>query len=259
MKTIMTNCYNLRRTGKREDPESLTYIRGVLNIDTQTLKGLANARSNELADSGLVDVFTTSYFLGGVMLFKPTFKGRAFTILRHPVLRAGDLYRSRHSSLEGIDISGYLESPNYIDNWVVRSLTNDKTGELTEDHLLVAKGIIARKFLVGIAEHFEETVKRLEKYYGWSEPSEQGCVNNYLNNQRVQEEETLPTIERGSSEWDLVATKENYDLMLYYYALEVFVKQGSTMFSRPYVDKTGRPIDFAELERKKKLLSLLGL
>mmetsp|Transcript_21281 Transcript_21281/g.34799 ORF Transcript_21281/g.34799 Transcript_21281/m.34799 type:complete len:300 (+) Transcript_21281:538-1437(+) len=263
IKTLMTNCYNLRRAEKREDPESYKFIGGVINIDTQTLQGIAKAQSNNVIDSGLVDVFATSYFFEGMLLFKPQHKGRAFTILQHPVRRAESLYHSRDSSLEGLELSGYLESPNYIDNWVVRSLTNDKRGNLTEDHFLVAKGILAQKFLVGIAEYFEETIKRLETYYEWSEANNEGCVTNYLEKQRAEEEETPRTIERGSYEWELVTGKDKFDLMLYYYALELFAKQGSTMFHRPYVDKAGKPIDFAELKRKemlkKKLLdSLFG-
>ena len=96
----MTKCYNLTRTEKREDPESLTFIDGVLNIDTQTIKGLANARSNKVLDRRIVDVFATSYFLEGMMLFNANNKGRAFTILQHPVVRAESLYLSRDTSLE---------------------------------------------------------------------------------------------------------------------------------------------------------------
>lgn len=265
IKTIITNCYDLRRAEKREDPESYKLIGGVINIDTQTPRGLAKAKSNNVIDSGLIDVFATSYFFEGMLLFKPQHKGRAFTILQHPVSQAESLYHSRDSSLEGLELSGYLESPNYIDNWVVRSLTNDKRGNLTEDHFLVAKGILAQKFLVGIAEHFEETIKRLETYYEWSEADNEGCVTNYLKleKHRAEEEEKPRTIERGSYEWEIVTDKDKFDLMLYYYALELFAKQGSTMFHRPYVDKEGKPIDFAELKRKemlkKKLLgSLFG-
>ena len=240
----------------------MTFIDGVLNIDTQTLNGLAHARANKIIDSGLVDVFSTSYFLEGMLLFRTNRRGRAFTILQHPVLRAESLYHSRHSTLEWLGLPGYLESAHYIDNWVVRSLTNEKKGTLTEEHLTIAKAIIARKFFIGIAEHLEETIKRLELYYEWGEVSDGGeCVNKYLK-VHLEELESPRAIERGDDYWNLVATKDKYDLMLYYYALELFVKQGSTMFNRPHVDKDGKPINFPALRKKrqeKELLARLGL
>ena len=253
MKGILSRCYNLRRAEKRKNPESLTFIDGVLNIDVQTFSGLQKARSKNIIDLGLLDVFTTSYFWEGMLLFKPHHRGRAFTVLYHPVRRIESWYKVQG---EGEGLQKYLESPIYIDNWLVRSLTNDKKGQLTEEHLLVAKGILARKFFVGIADHLKETIKRLEMYYDWREStnwmeSSVGCVEEYLKNNQGMSEKT--TIERGSQEWELIAAKEKYDLMLYYYALELFAKQGSTMFGRPYVDKDGKIVDFAELAQKKKL------
>jgi len=249
IKTIMTKCYNLRRTEKRLNPESLTYIDGVLNVDTQTRKGLANARQQNLIDLGFVDVIATSYFLDGTMIFNNNHKGRAFTILQHPVMQAEKLFNSQEW---GKNFPEYIESTQYIDNWVVRSLTNNKQGELTEDHLMVAKGILARKFFIGIEEYLEETIKRFEMYYELKQSSD-GCANKYL----IAEESSHTKseafhIERGSDEWTLVTQRDQYDLMLYYYALEVFAKQGSTLFKRPYVDKTGKIVDFEEIAREKK-------
>lgn len=255
IKTIMTKCFNVRRSEKREDPESSTFIGGVLNIDTQTIRGLAKARSNHIIESGLVDAFATSYFFEGMLLFKTSHRGRAFTVLQHPVHRAESLYESRAASSEDMEIADYLESPKYIDNWVVRSLTNNKRGELNEEHVMVAKGILASKFFVGISDYLEETIKRLEIYYGWSEDKSPGCVETHFK--KYEKEKNPHMIERGSDEWNLITDKDNFDLMLYYYALELFAKQGSTMFHRPYVDKEGVPIDFAELARQKKLQEAL--
>ena len=249
IKTIMTKCYNLRRTEKRLNPESLTYIDGVLNVDTQTRKGLANARQQNLIDLGFVDVIATSYFLDGTMIFNNNHKGRAFTILQHPVMQAEKLFNSRDW---GMNFQEYIESTQYIDNWVVRSLTNNKQGELTEDHLMVAKGILARKFFIGIADYLEETMKRFEMYYELKQSSD-GCANKYLiADESPHTESKAFHIERGSDDWTLVTQRDQYDLMLYYYALEIFAKQGSTLFSRPYVDKTGKIVDFEEIAREKK-------
>ena len=207
-------------------------------------------------DSDIVDVIATSYFLEGSMLFSTLLnkQARSFTILQHPVIRAESLYLARDlTTLQHATFREFIESHHYIDNWVVRSLTNDKKGgQLTEEHLFVAKGILARKFMVGISQYLEETIKRLEMYYGWHQS--EGCVPRYLmlheQHAKMETDKTFH-IERGDDYWTFVTMYDKFDLMLYYYALELFVKQGSTMFQRPYVDKTGKLIDFEE--RKKKL------
>jgi hypothetical protein len=188
----------------------------------------------------------------------------AFTILNHPVLRVQNvfLYRNEHGSdSERLSLAEYLESPVHIDNWVVRSLTNDKSGELTEDHFLIAKGILSRKFLIGIAEYFEETLRRLETYYGLKNQDDGGeCVRR--NSKQLEGTFRSSTFARGSEEWNLIAKKEEFDVMLYYYALELFNKQATTMFKRPYVGKDGKEIDFAEIKRlemlKNKMMEMIG-
>jgi len=119
--------------------------------------------------------------------------------------------------------------------------------------LSVAKGILAQKFLVGIHEFFGETVKRLEMYYNLSEGIAKGCVSLHLETFLLKEKQSPHNTERGSPDWELVSTVNNFDVMLYHYALELFVKQGSTMFHRPYVDKAGKPIDFGQIKRQQML------
>ena len=262
VKNVMTHCFNLRRAEKMEDPESLTFVDGVLNIDTQTLAGLMRAQTTKLVDSGLVDVIVSSYFFEGMMLFNPTHQGRAFTFLPHPVYQTESLYRSLRlrfpQNFEGVEIGDWVQSDSFIDNWVVRSLVNRHEGTLTEDHLVVAKVILARKFVIGISQYLTESMKRLVKYYGWFEVNGDrlDCMHHFLK-QEIEEDVTFQgRIERGSERWKLLSSVNKYDMDLYYYALEVFVKQGSTLFGRPYVDKNGVPIDFAKLkvQREKERL-----
>ena len=233
----------------------MDYINGLLNIDLQSRKGLAKAQSKHLINMDLVDVIATSYFLESVLLFKTAHRGRAFTILEHPVARAEKQYHERDPSLEGISMLSYVNSPEYIDNWVVRSLTNDKAGPITEEHLTLAKGMLTRKFFVGIAEYMEETIRRLEVYYGWNKPEDCECVNNNLDNQP----DRSVDIERGShewylqnnqpdrsNEWELITTKDKYDLMLYQYGLKLF---NGSIPSQPVV----------ELLRQRKLAAFFSL
>ena len=170
--------------------------------------------------------------------------------------RVENLYLSRYGSeSERFSLPDYLESSDHIDSWVVRSLTNDKSGELTEDHFVVAKGILARKFLIGIAEYFEETVRRLETYYQLDKPDDERCIRRY--SRILEGANSTSTLVRGGEEWNRIAEMEKFDIMLYYYALELFTKQASTMFNKPYVGKDGKVIDFAELEGKETLKNKL--
>mmetsp|Transcript_11004 Transcript_11004/g.16558 ORF Transcript_11004/g.16558 Transcript_11004/m.16558 type:complete len:405 (-) Transcript_11004:129-1343(-) len=257
VKNIMTHCFNLRRAEKKTSPESLTFVDGVLNIDTQTLAGLKKAQETNLVDSGLVDVIVSSYFFEGMMLFNPTHQGRAFTFLPHPVYQTESLYRSLKKrypdSFRRTDISEWVQSDAFTDNWVVRSLINQHSGELTEDHLVVAKIILAQKFVVGISQYPKETLKRLVMYYGWNEVNGKGfeCMNHFLNLENDEDVQFEGKIERGSERWKLLSTVNKYDMDLYYYSLQLFAKQGSTLFGRPYVDKDGVPIDFAKLKAQK--------
>jgi hypothetical protein len=257
VKNIMTHCFNLRRAEKITSPESLTFVDGVLNIDTQTLDGLKRARAINLVDSGLVDVIVSSYFFEGMMLFNPTHQGRAFTFLPHPVYQTESLYRSlkrNHENFSGVDIGDWVHSDAFNDNWVVRSLVNQHKGELTEEHLVVAKIILNQKFVIGISQYPKETLKRLVMYYGWNEVNANGleCMNHFLNQENDEDVMFEGKIDRGSERWKLLSTVNKYDMDLYYYALQVFAKQGSTLFGRPYVDKNGVPIDFAKLKAQRE-------
>ena len=265
VKNIMTHCFNLRRAEKMASPESLTFVNGVLNIDTQTLAGLQRAKDTNLVDSGLVDVIVTSYFFEGMMLFNPTHQGRAFTFMPHPVYQTESLYRSLKTkypeNFDGIDLADWVQSDAFNDNWVVRSLINQHSGELTEDHLIIAKTILAKKFVVGISQFPKESFKRLVMYYGWSEGKGDGfeCMNHFLNLEKDEDAMFEGKIDRGSERWRLLSQVNKYDMDLYYYALQLFAKQGSTLFGRPYVDKDGIPIDFKKLKAEKDKARLEAL
>ncbi len=257
VKNIMTYCFNLRRAEKMTSPESLTFVDGVLNVDTQTLVGLKRAQETNLVDSGLLDVVVSSYFFEGMKLFNPNHQGRAFTFLPHPVYQTESLYRFLKKKYPGsfneVDIENWVQSDAFTDNWVVRSLINQHSGELTEDHLVAAKIILAQKFVIGISQYPKETLKRLVMYYGWNEVNGNGfdCMNHFLNQDNDEDVLFEGKIERGSKRWKLLSKVNKYDMDLYYYALQLFAKQGSTLFGRPYVDSKGIPIDFAKLKAQK--------
>jgi len=118
-----------------------------------------------------------------------------------------------------ISLQDYIELNGYYDNWMVRILTNAKTGGLNDGHLDLTKSIIKNKFLVGISDHMPDTFRVLEKRFGWKEMKE-GCVKEKLN--RPSNSNKYPEVARGSKVWNVIAEKNKYDMGLYYYALELF-------------------------------------
>jgi len=98
-------------------------------------------------------------------------------------------------------------------------ITNAKLGGLNEGHLDLAKTILKEKFIIGISDHMDETFRHLELYYGWAERKE-GCVNFHLHS-APSNKNKYPVPERGGPEWTIIASKNKYDMALYYYALEL--------------------------------------
>lgn len=93
MKNIMSVCYGLRRAERLKEPASLEMVHEmIINVDTSTPEGIQEARDLHLADSGMVDVIASSFVLSASSLFNANHRGRAFTILRHPVDNAASLF-----------------------------------------------------------------------------------------------------------------------------------------------------------------------
>lgn len=256
VRNLLSHCFGLRRAEKRQDPESLDVIEGALNLNLYSRQGLINAKELDLVGRSLVDLYDTSYFYEGIQLFSPEHRARGFFMMEHPIHSAEKLFlaaKARGAIKANMKFVSYPNSTNYVDNFYVRSLTNALRGELTHEHLLVAKGIIARKFMIGIADYLAESMKRLRVYYNLKETSE-NCVTLNLN--EAQEREEPYKTKRGSDGWNAVALVNRFDMELYYYSLELFSKQGSTLFNRPYAAL--EKFDFAESKKKSMLQRAFG-
>ena len=105
--------------------------------------------------------------------------------------------------------------------------------------------------MIGIADYLEESLKRLRMYYNLRETSEiENCVTVNLN--EAQERDQPYKTKRGSDGWNAVALANRFDMELYYYSLELFSKQGSTLFNRPYAALV--EFDFTQSKKKKSIL-----
>ena len=232
VKVIMGSCFGLRRAEKLENPAKLEFIKdNVVNVDTATPKGIEQAQSFQLADSGMIDMITSSYVLSASSLFTAAHKGRAFTIMRHPVDAAANNFFARKRTrpdLRTMTLAQYANQDWYPDNWMVRQLTGTLPGvPLNEFHLDKAKNLLMAKFFIGISDQLEETVRQLRLYYKWKpRPGKEACEQQLVTGEGSDFKfEKRPTPGRGSDDWITVATKEKWDLELYYLALELFSRQ----------------------------------
>jgi hypothetical protein len=234
VKNIMGMCFGLKRAEKLKEPASLEMVHDVIvNVDTSTPEGIAEAHDLGLVDSDMVDFISSSFVLSASSLFTPQHRGRAFTILRHPIDAAASNFYTRkvkHPELRGkYTLAQYVSKNYFIDNWNTRQLTGTLPHEpLTQSHMEQAKNILAAKFFVGIYEHLDETMRQLKAFYKWKAlEGEEYCVSDLIHGSNPKFQKTWrgkPA--RGSNDWAFVANVEKWDMELYYFGLEMFSKQG---------------------------------
>ena len=200
----------------------------IVNVDTATPEGIQQAKTIGLADSNSTDLIISSYVLSAASLFTPTHCGRAFTIFRHPVDVASSLFVQRRgfqAGLKGMALADYVAQDWYPDNWMVRQLTAALPGEeLTLDHLQRAKNMLSAKFVVGIVEQMDESMRQFRYFFGWRElPGKEGCARDLQQEKMVPNRRQKPST--GTDDWMTIVNKERWDMDLYIYALEMFARQ----------------------------------
>jgi len=207
-----------------------------VNVDTTTLPGLQRAADMGLVESQLADVIVTPHIYTAVTsLFDGGHRARMFTTLRHPIERAVSMFHylsvadwepTYDPDLAFVNVEMYARSDRVENNWMVRFLTGELTGDLTERHLDVAKELIRSYCLVGLMEEKAESIRRFESYLGFSYRGPEGrdCRDKYLHGDYGNKHEH-PTVEEGSTAWKLLYRKNELDMKLYEYALEVFREQ----------------------------------
>ncbi|KAL7479530.1 hypothetical protein ACHAW6_005256 [Cyclotella cf. meneghiniana] len=241
VKNIFGRCFGLRWAQKLKEPASLEMVHDyIINVDTSTPEGIAEAHKLGLVDSNKVDFISSRYALSASSLFTPQHRGRAFTILRHPIDLAASNFFARkalHPELRSLTLVQYVNKNYYADNWITRQLTGTLPHEeLTDAHLESAKHILSTKYFVGIYEQLDETLRQLKAFYKLTPLQDQEyCARELVNGDNPKFIKTeRPKPARGSSDWRTVASVEKWDLELYYLALEMFSQQGSIFIAQEY-------------------------
>jgi len=196
------------------------------NVETFTLAGLARTQQMDLVGSKLVGVITTPLFRESLKLFDDDHHARAFTLLRHPLDRAVSTFekfkKDNPDIAKDMSLEYYARSQYVENNYLVRYLSGTIEGEVSKEHLAIAKGAM-KKFLIGFSDDIESAILRFEKYFG------------FKGGTSCRERLTKTTIEKfkvkqGTEAWRLLQWQNVLDLELYSYAQELYTRQGIKIF-----------------------------
>jgi len=244
VKSIVGVCFGFTQAselgvsmGHNADTELAVFeIDGVkyINVDTTTIEGINRARTFDLASNSTVDMVFSSYLSEASSLYNADHKGRAFTILRHPIDRAISMFHYLVSNpqlnpiIADMTLTEYAESTHIENNWMVRYLVNQMEGELGKDQLEAAKEVLRRKIFIGLVDEFEESMEQFTNYFNWwakvedEEKSERrmDCVSQLVSVGIGVNYGEKPSLEKGDQAWALITWQNQYDIKLYEYASE---------------------------------------
>lgn len=277
LKAILSGCYHLvlaSDVGVKPDmlPLHPPIEKGLLrlvqnkggniyvNIQTTTLPGLHWARDNNFPSSGLADVVSSHLFfptLEYLFADNTSSKGKVFTILRHPIERVLSLFyylggesskheRSYNPSFKNLTLEEFLHSNKVESDWLTRKLNGDLRGRIQPEHVNHALEILRTKFLIGLVSHMEESLRRFELYFHWSDHLEEDkdqykekCIQNLIHaggrNKNVDakyqnlKENILQN--PSSTDYSLLLQYNGNDMKLYQYAEQLFLHQRKIFFS----------------------------
>jgi len=216
-------------------------VDGFVNVDISSLPGIARAKDMRLVETGLVDAIVTSHLHEGSALFTDGRRGRLFTVMRHPVETAVSLFyylgyatweRTYRADFANMTLAEYAAGPHLLDNWITRYLTHEETGELTEWHVELASEILSKKCVVGIVDELDETMKRLQSYFGWEVmESFPDCLHHYIHERAVNTHKHQK-INSSSPEWHILEERNKFDIRVYEIALALFEEQAQSLIPR---------------------------
>lgn len=211
---------------------SSTYV----NVDCSSPEGVDRGIAHNLAKSDLTDVFYSRDPYDVARLFAPPTEvyGRGVVMIRNPIRRAVATYKrlqiKRPEMVDGMTLEQFATSHLLKDNFLTRTLSRNEHDPLTEADINLAKEVLKRKFVVGLYDHFEDSVRRFEAFFGWK----LGEGSNSCQSNAVQQEmnlgyndfDTLPY----DSAYSAIAEKNRADLELFKFAEYLYKYQERALF-----------------------------
>mmetsp|Transcript_33109 Transcript_33109/g.48589 ORF Transcript_33109/g.48589 Transcript_33109/m.48589 type:complete len:467 (-) Transcript_33109:335-1735(-) len=217
--------------------------RAYVNVDLSQTAGIERASDLNLAETGIADLFVTPHlhYASHKLLSFPEHKGRMFTVFRHPIERAivshSDFIKKHQadSRLAQMSLAEFAQSDYSSKDWLTRFLVNKRRERVTWEDVQKAKEILRKKFLIGLYDRVEESMERIERYFGWfrNGPLERECHQNLIAAERAHDTEDYMyevgqegSIDIGSEVYGLMLKNNEKDMEVYWYAVGLFEEQG---------------------------------
>ncbi|KAL9183639.1 hypothetical protein ACHAXT_004495 [Thalassiosira profunda] len=207
--------------------------RKFVNVDMSTAEGRRHAKDLGLVESGVPDVVISKDMHGTLDVFNNRNRARSFAILRHPLERAISKYHSALVSdpnVAGMTLTQYIRSAAYLpDNYLTRFLSGRYRRKLGLEHLDIAREILRRKFVVGLASDLPASMNMFSHVFNWNvTAASQGLQNVdacFSNIYSALSDKSPPSVEEGSEGWKMLVAQNWFDLKLYEYAEHLFQVQ----------------------------------
>jgi len=190
-------------------------------------------------DESYVHVFNSFFLYEAASIFdSDNHGGRVFALFRHPIERQVSLYHrvkdarwqgTHHPEIAQMSLMEYVTSPLVNSNWMVRYLTNKRSGMITKWDLADAKQVIMEKVLVLLSDRMDDSIDRLAKYMDWNKREDYDeCIKSF-DDAGTKSMQDYPDVIEGSDEWKELEKLNIFDLELYEYIKGLFEMQGTML------------------------------
>ena len=209
-----------------------------VNVDTTEWEGIQRAKRLGFVESRMADVIFSPHVNEiAAELFTPDVPGKMFAIFRDPVERVISLYYylqtatwepTYNPALQQMTLEEYANSTLIESNWMVRTLSGKRTGQLTEEDITLAMQIVKQKCVVGLLDNFEESLERFDEYFDFRPNDDESiqCRNDLArkgsnsngSHKREQLDPDSPALKN-------IQKKNRADTLLYTYVQKLFEEQ----------------------------------
>ncbi|KAL7541293.1 hypothetical protein ACHAXR_010792 [Thalassiosira sp. AJA248-18] len=241
IRTIMAKCLRLAEASEHGAGMESHFLRievdddrKFVNVDLSTSKGIKHANALSLAASGVPDVIISPDIQGVLNIFNNRNRARIFAVLRHPLDRAISKYKADLGSdpeVAGMTLPQYVRSGGLRveNNYLTRYLSGRYGGKLRVHDLDLARELLRRKFVVGLANDLPATANLFSHVFGWNHTAATLGVENvdicYNAIFDALSDKAPLSVEEGSDGWKLLVAQNWFDLKLYEYAEHLFQLQ----------------------------------
>merc|ERR1719253_2049997 len=250
----------------------------VVNVDTTIKAGIIRAKKLGLVQSHTTDlIFTMEPNFAGQQLYDEENKGRFLALFRHPVDRALSMFfylqtatweRTYRPEWANMTVMEWAALDHMETDYVVHKMVGKPFGEKVDEmDLIIAKELVRQRFIVGVMVEMNESIRRFNIVLGVDEESERSgqCMEEFglvstkeeipaeteegdgkraLKEQRAHATDKKnsnkhPKFEKGSPEFDSIASRNSLDVHLYEYIETLFDAQKEILDS--YLEEEGEP------------------